>query len=148
MSMSQFNFQSCSILEFSKEDDPRVFFEDDRLMITAERNNERILISAPLPSGKAPVVLAKVKAPKRKPLLSTPKLPTTDSRVGENSKMSKLTVAEVTEIKQILADPKSLKDFKNHTNAYIELGKMYNVHFTTIANIAKHRTWKHVNIAG
>ena len=150
--MSHFDFQSYRLLEFSNEDCPTVFFNDDRLCITAERDDEIIMITAPMPQekAKAPVTRSQVKAPNRKPIKAAAKtsstLPVTDSRVGENSKLSKLTAAQVTDIKQMLADPQTLKEFKTRTNSYVELAKVYGVHWTTVANIDKRRTWKHVNI--
>lgn len=110
------------------------------------------MITAPMPQekAKAPVTRSQVKAPNRKPIKAAAKtsstLPVTDSRVGENSKLSKLTAAQVTDIKQMLADPQTLKEFKTRTNSYVELAKVYGVHWTTVANIDKRRTWKHVNI--
>lgn len=154
--MPHFEFKSYQFLDFSENDNPKVFFEGDKLVISAEREGEVIMVSTPMP-GKplAPVTSSKVTQPKRKSLSSRsarrqvipqPRLPITDSRVGENSKLAKLTVEQVKEIKQFLNDPKTLEEFGSWTNAYIQIGKMYGVHFTTIANIAKYRTWKHVSV--
>lgn len=154
--VAHFEFKSIQLLDFSTEDNPKVFFEGDKLVISAERGGEVLMVSTPMPGEqRIAKVQTQVKKPKRKMLASSGKryplptqqvLPATDSRVGENSKLAKLNEEKVKEIKQFLNDPKTLDEFSSWTNAYIQLGRMYNVHFTTISNIAKNRTWKHVSI--
>jgi hypothetical protein len=138
--MSPFNFQSIQSLEISKDDHPEIDVRDGRLVLTAQRGTERIMITAPI-AGMVPIVANRtVKTVNSK--VAT--LPSTDKRVGENHALAKLTESEVREIKNILKDKKLSSSFKNKTKFYQELGKDYKVHFTTIANIACGASWKHV----
>jgi hypothetical protein len=138
--MSPFNFQSIQSLEISKDDHPEIDVRDGRLVLTAQRGAERIMITAPI-AGMVPVVAKRaVKVAGGK----VTALPATDRRVGENHALAKLTESDVREIKNILKDKKLSNSFKNKTKFYQELGKAYKVHFTTIANIACGASWKHV----
>ena len=138
--MTSFNFQSIQSLEISKDDHPEIDVRDGRLVLTAQRGTERIMITAPI-AGMVPVVAKRaVKVAGSK----VTALPATDRRVGENHALAKLTESDVREIKNILKDKKLSNSFKNKTKFYQELGKAYKVHFTTIANIACGASWKHV----
>jgi hypothetical protein len=144
--MSPFNFQSIQSLEISKDDHPEIDVRDGRLVLTAQRGTERIMITAPI-AGMVPAVSKRaVKVAGNKTVVKTAKLLKTDRRVGENHALSKLTESDVREIKNMLNDQKLTKSFKNQTTLYQDLGKAYKVHFTTIANIAKGYSWKHVEV--
>jgi hypothetical protein len=144
--MSPFNFQSIQSLEISKDDHPEIDVRDGRLVLTAQRGTERIMITAPI-AGMVPVVAKRtIKAVGRKSAPKVTKLPATDKRVGANHALSKLTEADVRQIKNMLKDRKLINSFKNKTKLYQELGKAYKVHFTTIANIACGSSWKHIEV--
>ena len=144
--MSPFNFQSIQSLEISKDDHPEIDVRDGRLVLTAQRGTERIMITAPI-AGMVPVVAKRsVKVAGKKNTPKAAKLSTADKRVGENHALAKLTEADVREIKNILKDPKLSKSFKNRTAFHQELAKAYKVHFTTIGNIARGFSWKHVEV--
>jgi hypothetical protein len=144
--MSPFNFQSIQSLEISKDDHPEIDVRDGRLVLTAQRGTVRIMITAPI-AGMVPTVSKRaVKVAGNKTVVKTAKLLKTDRRVGENHALSKLTESDVREIKNMLNDQKLTKSFKNQTTLYQDLGKAYKVHFTTIANIAKGYSWKHVEV--
>jgi len=144
--MSPFNFQSIQSLEISKDDHPEIDVRDGRLVLTAQRGTERIMITAPI-AGMVPTVSKRtVKVAGNKTVIKTAKLLKTDRRVGENHALSKLKESDVREIKNMLNDQKLTKSFKNQTTLYQDLGKAYKVHFTTIANIAKGYSWKHVEV--
>ena len=142
--MSPFNFQSIQSLEISKDDHPEIDVRDGRLILTAQRGTERIMITAPIASMVPVVAKRSVKVSGKTGTNKTARLAPTDRRVGENHALAKLTEADVREIKNIIKDSKFCKSFKNQTALYQELGKAYKVHFTTIANIAKGSSWKHV----
>ena len=144
--MAPFNFQSIQSLEISKEDHPEIDVRDGRLVLTAQRGTERIMITAPIANMIPAVAKRTVKVSGKTKTNNVVSLAPTDGRVGANHASEKLTEADVREIKNILNDRKISKSFKNRTAFYQELGKAYKVHFTTIANIAKGSSWKHVTV--
>jgi hypothetical protein len=142
--MSPFNFQPIQSLEISKDDHPEIDVRDGRLVLTAQRGTERIMITAPI-AGMVPIATnSSVKVANSKSTSKVTTLPVTAQRVRKNYAVAKLTELEVREIKNILKDKKLASSFKNKTRFYQELGKAYKVHFTTIANIDLGASWKHV----
>ena len=61
-----------------------------------------------------------------------------------NFSNAKLSEAEVREIKGILATPSIMKEFRNISLAYVEIGKAYNVSQHTISNIHRGKAWANV----
>lgn len=140
--MTNFAFESIHTLELSKDDRPMVDVKDGRILITATRRGERILISAPLSNNElAPAALPVA------PVQSTVKAPrrySADGRSGQNNVLSKLTDEQVREIKTIIKDPDILKTFQSNYQMYQELGRVYKVHPATISNIVRNISWKHI----
>jgi hypothetical protein len=146
--MSPFNFQAIQTLAIAKEDNPHVDVRDGQLILTAERNNERIMITAPLASVMPTAVKTTVKAPARprrnKSKRKGEELPVTDPRVGENNRLAKLTESDVREIRALAIDEDYQKEFGSMHEMFHAIGKVYGVHFTTAYNIVNRRSWKHV----
>ena len=145
--MSTFNFQALQTLSISQEDNPRIDVRDGQLVLTAERNNERIMITAPLNSVMPKAVATTVKTPKQRPQhhkLKGTSLPSSDLRVGETNRNSKLTENDVREMRALAADRDYQKEFKSSHEMYHAIGKVYKVHFTTVYNIVNRNSWKHV----
>ena len=145
--MSTFNFQSIQTLAIGKEDSPHIDVRDGQLILTAERNNERIMITAPLnsvlPVASARSVSNTVRRSSRKgrrPIYN----PATDCRVGERNHNAKLTPELVAEIRAVAADESFRKDFKSVHEMCHAMGEVYKVHFTTVYNILNNRSWKHI----
>ena len=144
--MSPFNFQAVQTLSISKEDSPHIDVRDGQLILTAERNNERIMITAPL-NSVLPVASARsIKAPARRgrPARRTVAKPATDARVGERNFNAKLTPELVAEMRAVFEDESFRKDFKSMHEMCHAMAEVYKVHFTTVYNIVNKRSWKHI----
>lgn len=146
--MTNFAFESIHTLELSKDDRPMVDVKDGRILITATRRGERILISAPLSGNEvvpsvrslSPAVTAvKVSSSANK---ARPYIP--NGRTGENNALAKLTEEQVREIRAMIKDPDILKTFNSTYHMYVEMGRIYKVHPATISNIVRNISWKHV----
>lgn len=138
--MAPFTFQSVQSLALSAEDHPQLDVRDGKIVLTAERSGERIMITAPL-SGIVPTVAkTEVKTPKRRqtnPIQRTvPK--------GEQHKLSKLTEEQVKEIRAMAEDPSITKNYATRHELHIELARIYGVHFTTVNKIINRRSWAHI----
>ena len=141
--MSSFNFQSIQTLELSANDNPIVDVRDGLLLISATRDQERILITAPLQSVLPKVAATKVKTPKRRkpsPLLGR------NLHQGSENGMAKLNDDSVKEIRYLLADKDFVRSHKSISAMYRELAETYKVSAWAIKNIAEGASWKHVTI--
>ena len=141
--MTSFNFQSIQSLEISAQDKPTIDVRDGHLVLTAERGEERIVITAPLQGIMPKVSSTTVKAPKRRkisPLLGR------SLHKGSDNGMAKLNDASVREIRTLLADKSFVKSYKSVTVMYKEISKSYNVSPWAIKNVAENLSWKHVTI--
>ncbi len=146
LAMSPFNFQAIQTLSIVKEDNPHVDVRDGQLILTAERNNERIMITAPLASVLPKAVKNTVKVPSRSSRIvrKGERLPANDPRVGEKNPLAKLTEEAVREIRALATDKDYQKEFNSMNEMFHAIGKVYGVHFTTAYNIVTRRSWKHV----
>lgn len=155
--MAPFNFSSVQSLDLNPEDNPQIDIKKDQVVITAQRGDERIMITAKIPGVNVPVVATTVSTPGKKPVqvshqiiqskqhpLKGAVLPASDKRTGENNALAKLTAKQVLEIRELASDPDIVKAYGSLTNFYTEIGKVYNVHFTTIGNIVNRQSWKHL----
>jgi len=57
---------------------------------------------------------------------------------------AKLSEADVREIKETLATPSIMREYKSLNRAYIAISKAYGVSTHTISNIHKRKAWTHV----
>ena len=144
--MSPFTFQSFQALDIGSEDSPKIEYLKDGVVITAQRGNERIVITARLPVAATRVAQTVVKTPRRSftSKLKGRTLEVGDSRVGSMHPLSKLNEETVAEIRALASDPDTIKFHGSVYKLCIELSKVYNVHRTTINNVVERRTWKHV----
>lgn len=141
--MTYFTFKPIQTLVLSKDDNPRLAVKDGVLTITATKEGETLLISAPMPMvASTPVVKTTVKnqtTGKIQQRRHGSHLPS-----GEQHPLSKLTEKEVREIRAMAADASIRNSYSSHNKFLVELGRMYKVHFTTIAHIINRVTWKHI----
>jgi len=141
--MSPFNFQSIQSLELSSKDNPVIDVRDGHLVITAERGQEKIMITAPLQGIVPKVSSTTVKAPKCKqasPLLGR------NLHQGSDNGMAKLNDSSVREIRTLLKDKSFVKSYKSMTAMYAEIAQSYNVSPWAIKNVAEGLSWKHVEV--
>jgi hypothetical protein len=132
--MTSFNFQSIQSLEISAQDKPTIDVRDGHLVLTAERGQERIVITAPLQGIMPKVAATKIKTPKR----------TSKYNGGSKNNNSKLNDETVRAIRLRINDSKFKATFKNTPAMYKELALTYKVSVWTIKNIAENISWKHV----
>jgi hypothetical protein len=146
--MPPFDFQPVQLLELSDADSPSIDVQDGQLILTAQRGQERIRITAPLKQVLPQVSATVVQAPKRK-RRAVPyglRISGPSKRQGQNNKLSKLTDEAVREIRLIASDENFVKSYPSTQSLYEELARTYKVHFTTIRNIVLGASWKHVKI--
>ncbi len=151
--MTIFDFKSIYTLELSQEDDPSIDVRDGKLVLTAKRGEERIMITAPLSSVIAPVApivgATQIKQPRRSYRRRNSNkgrlLDRSHPSVGENSIMAKLSEVSVKEIRELASDEKYIKSFQSRQAMLEDLAKVYKVHWTTIWSIVNRRSWKHVH---
>lgn len=137
--MSPFNFQPVQLLELSDADTPSIDVQDGQLILTAQRGEERIRITAPLHQVLPQVRNTQVKMPVMGRAGG-------DKRIGELNGMSKLNEQSVREIRLMMSDPKFVKSFRTKLAMLAELSKAYNVHPATVKNVIENVSWKHVRI--
>ena len=141
--MSPFNFQPVQLLELSDADAPSIDVQDGQIILTAQRGEEKIRITAPLRQVLPQVTATTVKMPSR---LKGVQLPGGDKRVGELNGMAKLNEQSVREIRLMISDPKFMKSFRSRQALYLEIAKAYNVHPGTVMNVIDNISWKHVKM--
>jgi hypothetical protein len=141
--MSPFNFQSIQSLELSSKDNPVIDVRDGHLVITAERGQEKIMITTPLQGIVPKVSATTVKTPGRKkpsPLLGR------NLHQGSENGMAKLNDDSVREIRTLLKDKDFVASYKNVTSMYTEIARSYKVSPWAIKNVAEGASWKHVTV--
>lgn len=139
--MSPFNFQSIQSLEISAKDNPTIDVRDGHLILTAERGEERIMITAPLQGIMPKVAATTVKRPNRKkpgPLVGR------NLHQGSENGMAKLNEESVAEIRALIEDKSFVKSYPSESAMYKEMAKSYNVSSWAIKNVAEGVSWKHV----
>ena len=143
VTMSSFNFHAIQTLEILPEDKPNIDVQNGRLVLTASRGDDQIMITAPLNSvvPVAAKTTVKTSRPARRQKTITSK---SDLRVGENHKLAKLTEKDVRKIRQLTSNPEYMKQFTSIYAVSKEIAKGLNVHFTTVMKIIEGRSWKHV----
>jgi hypothetical protein len=141
--MSTFNFHAIQTLEILPEDKPNIDVQHGRLVLTASRGDDQIMITAPLNSVIPGADKTVVKSPRRYRRRAKFN-PVADRRFGENHKLAKLTEDDVRNIRQLTADPEYMKQFASNYAVSKEIAKGLNVHFTTVLKIIEGRSWKHV----
>lgn len=149
--MSPFVFRAIQHLNIEAADNPDIDVQDGRLILTATRGGDQIMITAPLnsvlPSAVATTVKGKPVQARRVPRhLAHRSALNKNVRRGESSPRSKLTEAQVREIKTLLADPNHCKSYDSTHAMLMEIGRAYSVHYTTIYHIMAGKTWNHVKM--
>lgn len=148
--MAPFNFSSVQSLDLNPEDNPQIDIKKDRVVITAQRGDERIMITATIPGVTTNVVATTVSTPGKQTVrvkhhpMKGAVLPSDDKRTGENNALAKLTAKQVLEIRELASDPDIINAYGSRTNFCMEIGKVYNVHFTTISHVINRTSWKHI----
>lgn len=154
--MSTFDFKSIYSLEIKEEDSPSIDVRDGHLILTAERGDDRIMITTPINSmmpqvapavttvrkvGSKPHATRKRRYNARRGKMLDP----SHRSVGENSPASKLTEASVRELRALAKDEDFVKSFSSRQAMLYDLAKAYHIHWTTVWNIINYRSWKHVD---
>ncbi len=141
--MSPFNFHAIQTLALEPSDNPNIDVQNGRLVLTASRGEDQIMITAPLNSVVPASVQTTVKAPRRAKRRNHARNHTNHPK-GENHSLAKLTDANVREIRALAADQAYMSSFASKYAAVREISDAYKVHFTTVAKILDGKTWKHL----
>lgn len=150
--MSSFTFHAIQSLDITEADSPNIDVQDDLLILTATRGVDRIRITAPLSSvvspatTKSPAPAETPKAPIRRRTQYTSAVRTYGFKPGEKSPMAKLKEAEVREIKTLAADQSYINSFRSEHALMKDLAQAYKVHPTTVYQILRGTTWRHVAV--
>jgi len=128
-----FNFQAVQTLKITAEDSPNIDVHDGYLVLTATRNNDQIMITAPINSVLPSVKAVEVKANKKK------------SKRGRLFRpLAKLNPERVIELRSKAASPDFMGQFKSVNSAYCQLAKEYDIHLTTVYGIVNRHSWKNI----
>jgi hypothetical protein len=150
--MSPFTFHAIQSLDITEADSPNIDVQDDLLILTATRGVDRIRITAPLSivvspaTTKSPAPAETPKAPIRRRTQYTSAVRTYGFKPGEKSPMAKLKEAEVREIKTLAADQSYINSFRSEHALMKDLAQAYKVHPTTVYQILRGTTWRHVAV--
>ena len=126
-----FNFQAVQTLKITAEDSPSIDVHDGHLVLTATRNNDQIMITAPINSVLPSVKAAEVKTNK-------------GGKVRRFRPLAKLNPERVRELRTKAADVEFLNQFNSINAAYCKLAKEYNIHLTTVYGVVNRHSWKNV----
>jgi hypothetical protein len=141
--MSPFNFHAIQTLEIGPDDHPTIDVQNGRLVLTASRGADQIMITAPLNSVIPTVASTTVKTPRktkrRASFVSRANIP-----FGENHRLAKLKEADIRQIRSLTADSSYMASFSSKHAALKAMASMFNVHFTTVLKIIEGKSWKHV----
>lgn len=141
--MSPFNFHAIQTLELDTSDNPNIDVQNGRLILTASRGEDQIMITAPLNSVVPVAVQATVKTPRRAKRRNHARNHSNHPK-GENHSLAKLTEASVREMRALAADESYMASFPSKYAAIKELADVFKVHFTTVSKILDGKTWKHI----
>ena len=150
--MSPFTFHAIQSLDITEADSPNIDVQDDLLILTATRGVDRIRITATLSivvspaTTKSPAPAETPKAPIRRRTQYTSAVRTYWFKPGEKSPMAKLKEAEVREIKTLAADQSYINSFRSEHALMKDLAQAYKVHPTTVYQILRGTTWRHVAV--
>jgi hypothetical protein len=150
--MNSFQFQAMQVLNLSAEDHPTCRIEGHQLTLTATRNGEQIIITAPITNSSEVMKLTQQQPAMKMPYPARPQLRkstrrhtvTRDYPRGEQHPKAKLTEQDIKDMREIFADPGYIKSFRSTYEAYIDLAKTYKIHYTTVYKIVNGQSWKHV----
>ena len=150
--MNSFQFQAVQVLNLSAEDNPTCRIEGHQLTLSAIRNGEQIIITAPIANSSEVLKLTqqptvvKMPAPARPQFRKSPRRRTVtrDYPRGEQHPKAKLTEQDIKDMRELFSDPDYIKTFRSTYEAYIDLAKTYKIHYTTVYKIVNGQSWKHV----
>ena len=141
--MTTFNFQSVQCLDLQCEDNPSIDVKDGRIVLTAQRGEERIIITSPL-SGLMPgATKTYLKAPARAKAATTSYARRARNQ-GQKNPISKLTEADVLEIRELAKDSLIQGKHQSKMKLYEELAQAYRVNKYTIKNVVERISWTHI----
>lgn len=142
------------VLNLSAADHPTFHIDGHQLTLTATRNGEQIIITAPISNSSEVLKITQqptaVKMPAPAP--ARPKFRkatrcrtvTREYPRGENHPKAKLTEQDIKEMRELFSDPDYINTFRSTYEAYIDLAKTYKIHYTTVYKIVNGQSWKHV----
>lgn len=142
--MSSFTFQAIQCLDLSSADMPCIDVKDGKLILTAERNQERIMITAPLNGIIPKVSQTTVRSTRRTALLPKQRKNLSGAKPTRLNGTQKLTEEKVKEIRALAEDKDLRAQHGSNLRLCKHLGKMYNVHYYTIKNVLDRVSWQHI----
>lgn len=131
LSTMPFNFQAVQTLKITAEDAPNIDVRDGYLVLTATRNSDQIMITAPINSVLPSVKATTVKTPKEK-------------KGRRMRPLAKLNADRVRELRAKAASPEFLSQFNSTHAAYCQLAKEFGIHLTTVYGVINRHSWKNV----
>jgi hypothetical protein len=141
--MSPFNFHAIQTLELDTSDNPNIDVQNGRLILTASRGADQIMITAPLNSVVPAAVQTTVKMPRHARRRNHSRSHTNHIK-GEDHSLAKLTETNVRKMRTLAADDSYMSSFPSKNAAIKELAAVFNVHTTTVSKILDGKTWKHI----
>lgn len=142
--MSSFHFYAVQTLCLEPEDKPIVDVQDGRLILTATRGKDKIMVIAPIDGITPPIAQTTIKTNHRSVAHQKIKKQQLHRWAGENAPLAKLKEFQIREIRQLIKDPNYVNKFGSGHSMILDLAKTYKVHMTTMYKIVNFQSWKHV----
>ena len=142
--MNPFDFKTVQHLDITSADCPSMDVKDGQIILMAERNGSRIMITAPLSGIMPRVAKTTVRTPARSLRAATKTTKPRPSVQGVNNSLSKLNEEQVKEIRNFASDREFCRKYQTKISLYRALASQYKVHFLTIKNIINRVSWKHI----
>lgn len=143
--MPLFQFQAIQVLNLTEADHPSLKKEGSSLVIAATRGGEQIVITLPASVSDQTQMIPETKTPKkffRKAVRTNVKVP--PARRGEQHPHARLTEGDVREMRAMAQDKSYVSQFDSLHAMYMDIAKVYKIHFTTAYKIIRNQSWKHV----
>ena len=149
--MSSFTFNEVQLLNLREEDQPQVQFQNGIMTLMASRNGDQIMITAPIRDSLG--ISEKIPKSQLTSIIPSPivRKSTQKSRhfksnmcCGEKHPKAKLTENDIREMRSMAADKAYQLEFSGPHQMYMDLAKIYGIHYTTVYKIVNNQSWKHV----
>lgn len=143
--MGPIEFRAIQLLAFTEEDKPAIVRGQGVWTLLAQRNGERIMITAPdlettdsaaHLSNLQPGPVTRTIRRQSRPYAKVPK--------GELHPKSKLSEKDVVEMRSIFKEGMQSNEYGSEHKLLLAIAEAFKVHYTTVYKIVRGQSWKHV----
>lgn len=143
--MDPIEFRAIQLLAFTEEDRPAIIRSQGVWTLLAQRNGERIMITAPDLEAVDPATHLSNLRPR--PVTRTVRRksrPYAKVAKGEMHPKAKLREEDVIEMRSIFKDGMKNNEYESEHKLIVAIADAFKVHYTTVYKIIRGQSWKHV----